>query len=305
MNWLPTASLMEYRARTKISKEEMDGKFGKILTHDDYNVLITRACRILTPEGQPLAVYLPGAVPPEVREAVYPTLHELKKFQSDNRGPASGYIRAPSAGNREDGSGRTRTRTKPVASAIIGAIDPAGPKNYCRLTQWTGEEADKFSELRPLFKIIADLFEAYVPGRFAIQNEVVKRTQPEWVIPSTPFTTVTVNNTYPTGVHKDAGDLPEGFSNVTVIRKGRYSGGYLTFPEYRIAVDLKDGDSLLMDAHEWHGNVKMELESDDAERISVVCYYRTKMAECSTQAEEFRKATVFADKGTERGSRLA
>lgn len=305
MNWLPAAPLMEYRARTKISKEEMDAKFGKVLSHDDYNVLLTRACRILTPDGRPLAIYLPRAISEEVREATYPTLHYLKKFQTDNRGPASGYIRAPSAGNREDGSGRTRTRTKPVPSAIIGAIDPAGPKNYCRLTQWTGEEADKFAELRPLFQTISDLFRAYVPERYKIQMDVVNKTQQEWIIPGTPFSTVTVNNTYPTGVHKDAGDLPEGFSNVTVIRKGRYSGGYLTFPEYRIAVDLQDGDSLLMDAHEWHGNVKMDLESDDAERISVVCYYRTKLAQCGTQAEEFAKATVFADKGTERGSRLA
>ena len=41
------------------------------------------------------------------------------------------------------------------------------------------------------------------------------------------------------------------------------------------------------------------------ERISVVCYYRTKMRECGTFDEEYQKAMEFADKGTERGKRWA
>ncbi len=142
-----------------------------------------------------------------------------------------------------------------------------------------------------------------MPDRYANQAAVVARTQPEWVIPGTPFSTVTVNNTYPTGVHKDAGDLDSGFSTLSCLRRGSYTGGVLVWPRYRVAADMQDGDLLLMDAHEWHGNTRIrpfhdasvhgDPEADfrpmpdecagcSAERITVVAYYRTRLETCGT-----------------------
>jgi hypothetical protein len=190
----------------------------------------------------------------------------------------------------------TRTRTALVSSAIIGAVDPQGQTRYCPLTAWTGAETERFRELWPLFQAIADHFKRHVPDRYAAQMERTRDTRPEWVIAGTPFTTVTVNNTYPTGVHKDAGDLHEGFSTIGCLRRGAYTGGRLCFPEYRVAVDLQDGDLILMDAHEWHGNTAITKESDDAERISVVCYYRTNMQHCGSADEEYQRALQVADR---------
>jgi hypothetical protein len=96
-------------------------------------------------------------------------------------------------------------------------------------------------------------------------------------------------------VHQDAGDLDQGYSCLAVLRYGQYAGGHLTFPEYRVACDLGHGDVLLMDAHQWHGNTALSLGSPDAERISVVCYYRTKMAACGSPAAEQAKAVQRAD----------
>ena len=45
-----------------------------------------------------------------------------------------------------------------------------------------------------------------------------------------------------------------------------------------------------MDAHEWHGNTELDLKSADAERISLVLYYRTNMLQCGTAEEEIEKA---------------
>src|SRR6266705_6666323 len=106
--------------RSKISQEEMDSKVGKILTEDDFNILLTRTTKVLKPDGSPLAIYLPGAISPEMRAEVYPTLHELRMFQSHNRGKASGYRRV---GPKHGGPGRTSTSST-VASAIIGSFDP-------------------------------------------------------------------------------------------------------------------------------------------------------------------------------------
>jgi hypothetical protein len=285
-------------------------------------------------------VYLPGALPTDLLEETYPTLHELRKLETDNRGLASGTQRAKYF------EASTRSRTKLVPSAIIGAFDPSARFQYCRLTAWSGKENDKYRSLFPIFEQIADRFAEHVPERYAVQMGKVNATHPDWRIADTPFTTITVNNTYPTGVHTDAGDLAEGFSTLAVLRRGAYEGGHLVFPEYRVAVDMQHGDVLLMDAHEWHGNVGLALfdpecdwcdqpavwrfdakrpdtgkvvtdrpacdvhfnaiKSQDimvgerrpvvkAERISIVCYYRTQFVTCGSAEEEAAKAAKSAE----------
>lgn len=287
--------MIDIRLRSKISKEELDTKVGKILTDDDYNLLLTGPTFVRKPDGKPLCVYRPGALDPEMLAELYPILHKLKAVETKNRGLASGMRRSRTTAR----GGRTMT-TRPISSAIIGGFDPMGPKQFCRLTAWTGREMDKFVELFPLFQAIAAEFAALVPDRYARQVAEAEKTHPDWVVKGTPFTTITVNNTYPTGVHTDKGDLDAGFSNLAVLRRGDYEGGRLVFPEYRVAADMHDGDLLLMDAHEWHGNTAMQLGSEDAERISIVCYFRTNMVKCDSLDDEVEKARKYADNRNER-----
>lgn len=245
-------NLSEYRVRSRVAPEVIEQMVGKILTDDEYDVLLTGPTRVLKPDGKPLAVYLPEILTGDMLDAVYPTLHSLKAMETDNRGNASGT-------QRVNYNGGTRTRSKPVPSAIIGAFDPKPPFTYCRLTAWSGKEWDKYVALFPLFEAIGDLFAQHVPERYEVQKRRMEATHADWRIGNTPFTTITVNNTYPTGVHTDAGDLQEGFSTLAVLRRGAYTGGRLVFPEFRTAVDMGHGDVLLMDAHEWHGNTALHL----------------------------------------------
>ncbi len=242
-------TMTELRLRSKIDPETLDAQKGKILTPHDYDILLTSQARILKPDGKPLAIYLPGTLDTGLLDETYGVLHSLRSQETDNRGLASGSQRV------KYNEASTRSRSKLVRSAIIGGFDPAPPFRYCRLTAWTGKETEKFSSLLPIFDAIGSKFAEHVPERYAVQMGKVNKTHPDWRIGDTPFTTITVNNTYPTGVHTDAGDLAEGFSTLAVLRRGSYSGGNLVFPEYRVAVDMKHGDVLLMDAHEWHGNV--------------------------------------------------
>jgi Oxygenase domain of the 2OGFeDO superfamily len=293
-------SMIDIRLRTQISDLELEGKVGKILTDDDYNLLVTRDCFIRKPNGAPLAVYRRGIVPQKLLDNAYPALHSLQQV-TENRGLASGTQRVP----RFPGSKRTST-LRFVKSSIIGSFDPAGQSPFCRLTAWTGRETEKWHTIHPLLRYVGERFEKEVPERYAKQVEYCRRTAPDWVIEGTPFTTVTVNNTYPTGVHTDKGDLDEGFSNLLVLRRGgSYQGGFLTFPRYRVAVNMREGDLLLMDAHEWHGNTAMVCGCGNvlkdacptcgAERISVVAYYRTNMVKCGTAADEAEKHRVFIE----------
>lgn len=289
---------VELRIRTKISEEEMTSKIGRILTEDDFNVIPTRDCIIFKPNGQPLAIYRKGIIPGELRESTWPILHELKSETTTNRGLASGTPRVAGPG--------TRSYAKAVQSAMLGGFEPQGPRQFCRLTAWTGRETNKFKILWPLLQFIAGRMEEDVPVRYANQMAEVARTHPDWIIPGTPFSTVTVNNTYPTGVHKDAGDLDSGFSTLAVFRRGNFNGGILVFPEYRVGVNMQDGDLLLMDAHEFHGNTdfdppvqrsmtgKVEVEPD-FERISVVSYFRTKITDCDSAATESEKRLMLAE----------
>jgi hypothetical protein len=294
--------MIDVRLRSVISDAELEQKVGRILTDEDYNLLVTKDCLVRKPDGSPLAVYRRNIVPREMLDTAYPALHELKVMRSENRGLASGTPREA----RFPGSKRTSSK-RFVKSAIIGSFDPNTSHPYCRLTAWTGRETEKMDTITPLLRFVAERFALEVPDRYRAQIGYVQRTQPEWVIEGTPFTTVTVNNTYATGVHTDKGDLDEGFSNLLVLRRGgAYTGGYLTFPRYRVAINMREGDLLLMDAHEWHGNTQLVCRCGrtdlngpcgrcGAERISIVAYYRTRMAKCGTITDEYAKAQRLAE----------
>lgn len=296
MSTRPTSDI---RVRSQIGPDELAEKIGKVLTEDDFNVTPTRDCVVRKPNGQILCIYRRNVIPPALRDQALPILQTFKNAMTSNRGKASGTPRV-------DGPGK-RSYAMNVPSAIVGAFEAQGPKKFCRLTAWTGTETEEFRELWPLLEFIGGRMLTDAPDRYAAQMAEVAKTHPDWVIPGTPFTTVTINNTYPTGVHTDAGDLDAGISTLAVFRTGKpFRGGVLVFPEYRVGVEMQDGDLLLMDAHAFHGNTNFDpavkrsmtgrLEEDPGfERISVVAYFRTKMTTCDSGADEAAKRRMLSE----------
>jgi Oxygenase domain of the 2OGFeDO superfamily len=283
--------------RSRISPEELELKKGKVIGDDAYNVLLTGPTTVYGPTGKPLCVYLPGAMRGVVTEPMYEVLHSLRSLRTDTRARASGSRTFKDL---------DQVRSLAISSAIIGSVDSSRRFRYCRTTAWTGRHMPEWELLRPAFQRVAELMVRHVPDRYAAQMSEIDKTHPDWVIPGTPFTTITVNNTYPTGVHTDKGDLDKGFSSIFVVRRGEYTGGRFVFPEYRVAVDMADDDLILMDAHQWHGNTAMHCTCGKrliawcadckAERISVVSYMRTEMTACGSEAEEIQKAVAYREK---------
>lgn len=284
--------MTELRLRSKISPESLKEKMGKLVTPNDYDVLLTGPATIRRPDGKPLAVYVPGGILTEA-DAAYPILTTI-------RGTTDGRALASATPGHWVGPGGTQFRSMNVMSSILGAVDPSPRHQHCRLTAFSAKETEKWEGLTPLWQRVAEHLKEKVPERYAAQAREAERTHPAWVIPGTPFTTITVNNSYSTGVHYDKGDLDAGFSCLGVLRKGEYTGGNLVFPEYRVAVAMQHGDLLLMDAHDAHGNTKMVCKCGEtmlkapcktcgAERISVVCYFRTKMTACDSPEGEQAK----------------
>lgn len=291
--------MISIRVRSRVPKEELDAKVGKVIGDDAYNVLLTGPTRVFMPDGKPLCVYLPGAMDGYITEEQYAVLHSLRTDMTNNRGPASG-TRGAKVGQQK------RTYFGHVSSNILGAFDPGGTFKFCRLTAWTGRHLPEWQLLQPVLQRVAKQMQDHVPERYAAQMEEIDRTHPDWVVPGTPFTTITVNNTYPTGVHTDKGDLDKGFSTIFTLRRGSYTGGRFVFPEFRVAVDLQDGDLILMDAHQWHGNTAITCACGkritrfcpdcEAERISVVSYMRTAMTKCGSEAEEVQRAIEYRER---------
>jgi 2-oxoglutarate-Fe(II)-dependent dioxygenase family protein len=295
--------VIDVRLKSWVSDEELDGKKGRIVGPADYNLVATGPVRLFHPKGHLLAVRLSGVLA-EVMAPRWELLSSIR-INSNNRGMAGGTPREKRG---------TWSRARPVMSGVIGAMDPlpgsdpSKPRDgrvgfripVCRLTSWTRDHIDQWADLAPIFQEIGrHLFEQN-RSRYDAQMAVARRTHPDWVIPGTPFTTITVNNTYSTGVHQDAGDLPQGWSTLAVARRGAYTGGYLVLPRYRVAFDMADGDLLLFDAHEWHGNTYMRCPhqteplhgacKEGCERVSLVSYYRTRMEHCDGIETEIRKA---------------
>ena len=198
-----------------------------------------------------------------------------------------------------------------VASNPIGFYESG--KNFadlpCRLTHFTRTNFEKYNDGLPFIQHIDKLFQKLIPE--AHNKQLVRAdTKPLLKIPKTAFSTVTINRNFRTAMHRDAGDFRDGFGNLTVIERGKYHGGYTIFPQYGVAIDLRNNDFVAMDVHQWHCNTPMYETPEDKEfnntleyafkdnpqvgtvgiyekytRISFVCYLREKIASCPDELD--------------------
>lgn len=196
--------MFEVRIRSKTSKEHIKEITGKLLGPKDIDLIVTGMAKVYKPNGDLLLIYLPSSIPEELRQSAYDILHTIK-MTTTNRGNASGSGRArpmrigltPEQEFTPTGSHR-RSYTKEVISNIIGHMEGspvAAPEHrYCRLTAWTGRNFEQWQELHPYIHAVAQLFKEYVPERYGAQMRHVLKTNPAWIIPDTPYSTITINN---------------------------------------------------------------------------------------------------------------
>ncbi len=157
----------------------------------------------------------------------------------------------------------------------------------CRTTQFTKDETEKWNNTTPLIKCVDLQFKKLIPDRHKIQLQRAQLT-PKLQILDTAYSTITLNYDWRTACHKDKGDLEEGFGNLIVLEKQNldnhpenhifhgFKGCYIGFPKWGICVDVRQGDFLAMDVHEWHCNTALK----GTGRLSIVCYLRKNMIKC-------------------------
>lgn len=193
------------------------------------------------------------------------------------------------------------TYANPVFSGIAGYFDRYPRIPYGRATSYTERNYDTYKKCYPFMIQLANQFEQLLPRRFHFQKRCADMIDERFLVAGkqTPFTTITVNKNFRTAAHRDAGDLHEGFSNLTVVAKDKdWQGGYLVLPEFRVAVNIRPGDLLLINNHGGiHGNTELIPPEgktiEEMERISLVCYFREKMMELgSWEYESLRRSFV-------------
>ena len=172
-----------------------------------------------------------------------------------------------------------------VNSGIAGFFDRYPRYPYGRICAYNWKNPELFKLCFPYMRKLNAAFAQLLPERYAAQKAAADKLDKRFrVAEDTVFTTLTVNKTFRTAAHRDAGDLSVGFSNLGVISTGKdFRGGYLVLPQYRVAVNIRPGDLLLINNHEGiHGNTPIEaIDGDEAgiERMSIVAYFREKMQE--------------------------
>ena len=192
-----------------------------------------------------------------------------------------------------------------VASGVVGYYESTAFLDAaCRMTSYTRGALKNYLHGLPFIQAIDEQFKKLVPDAYAKQLAAVKK-QPLYRIDGTAFSTLTVNMNFRTALHQDAGDFKEGFGNLTVIEWGKYHGAITMFPRYEVGFDVRSGDFLAMDVHEWHTNSPFietkedkeynktlpEIRTRDPEtgvkgtehkfqRLTFVCYFREKLANC-------------------------
>jgi hypothetical protein len=242
---------------------------------------------VLRPDGTLLLALRCRVLPEAVCRLAWGPLLKAA-VPSHNRGSAAGGRYFPV---KKDGTVSRTLSSEPVLSGIMGYADRDPPRfRGCRETAFTAREVAAWDDCQPFLRAVNAVFRAECPDRYAAQRAVIEAADPSWRIAGTVFSTVTVNRNFQTAVHKDAGDLKEGFGVMAVLTRGRYEGGTLVFPQYGVGADVRDRDVLLADVHEWHANTPLIGEPGRFDRVSVVAYCRAHIVECGTPEEESRRA---------------
>lgn len=206
-----------------------------------------------------------------------------------------------------------------VFSSVLGYFEQTPFMGLpCRLTSYTQKYFKYYKNGIPFIQALNDVFKKLVPDRYAVQKKAADE-KPMYRIADTCFSSVTVNRNFRTGLHMDDGDFRQGYGNLSVIERGKYHGGYTMFPRYGVGFNLRTGDFLAMDVHEWHCNTELYETEEDKEfnkklpkiyfddpstgtlggekpftRISFVCYLREKLRGCKdAETKKYYKSISF------------
>ena len=193
-----------------------------------------------------------------------------------------------------------------VSSTPIGFFEKTkalGIDKPCRLSYHTTQALKEYEAGKPYIHELDKWYKQIRPYQHKIQLDRAN-LQPTFKIDHTAYSTITINRNFRTALHQDSGDYG-GIATLSVLEYGKYNGGLFMIPGYGIGIDLREGDVLIADVHNYHSNTEIwtTKEQDqynstldkvfkanpevgtvgiyeDYARISFVSYLREKLIDC-------------------------
>ena len=265
--------ILVYHVRKNYDDDKMNAKMNTFVDKSDIKDVIEEDVDIYTEEGKLLLRFRKKALSQEKSDVFYENIIDFAKIVSSNRGNATGS------------ESRNVWDNPKIMSNIFGYFDRWSPSQKVifrktgikpevdvRECRFNMDYPEKYKKTLPLIKEINDLYKKLTPEHYKAQLKKAKQTH--FKIPGTAFTTITTNVNFRTTIHCDKGDDEDGFGNLAVIERGKYTGGETCFPQYGIGVNVRSGDMLFMDVHQPHGNLPINKKTEDTIRLSIVCYLR-------------------------------
>lgn len=267
--------------KKKINDQNIKKMKGKMF--ETSNNIINYDCDAYKPNGDLLFKYRKKVIPEKIYKNAYKNYLQLGFSKSINRGNASGRYKKGKKQYRTFKKKNKHIYEKDnhfVNSGIMGYLDSKNWKKPCRKTAFTKNHFSKFKAGLPFIQAIDQQYKKLVSKNYQQQMHESKKSN--YTIDGTCFSTVTVNANFRTALHKDSGDFQNGFGNLCVIedKPNSYTGGYTLFPQYDIGIDVRSGDFLAMDVHEWHCNSAIKKKNKNSTRLAFVCYLRNNMYKC-------------------------
>ena len=234
--------------------------------------------KVIGPDGTINAVLVCNAIPPSLHKLAFKLWKAVDELPS-NRGTAVGSPSLPRV--RSDGTLGVRRavpknvlqilKVRHVAQGTLGSLDRT-PDQPCHRTPLSIHRPELLDGNKPLIELVDKLYRQHAPTFYAKQRSVIEQAT-RWRLWKTVFSTIYIAKNFRTAYHFDSGNLPGVMS--ALMPMGKFTGGELVLPHWRIAIAFKPGDLLLFDPQQLHGNLPFF-----GERLSAVFYCERRIAEC-------------------------
>jgi hypothetical protein len=299
-------------------KKIWSARAGEFYDKSHYNKIINESQYGFNENGDILFCLIKGAIKTENRIKYKDIIRSCCKSKTKNRGASAGPVDLryfpkkavelcdkngnPFKDGKErysvfykDATGKVvnRCQSNQVRSGVAGYFDAVAGLP-CRKVGWSNNNPLKHEALVELAKEIEHNHKTYCNTSYNYHRKKADEVPENLLFKDTIYSTMTLNYDFRTASHKDKGDLEGGLSTLTIFEDelNNYEDFYIGLPEYKIAFDVRDGDTLIFNAHEYHANTEFKvlsekLKLDDltdnnyAGRMSVVCYMRNKLNKCS------------------------
>lgn len=250
--------------------EEATAKKFAAPSHVDQ--IVDRDTTLIAPNERIIALLLCGVIPSRLHKLAYGLWKAVDESLS-NRATAVGSVSLPRRTKKDGTPSPRRGVNERVLDVLKARYDVLGYLDRpCRKTPLSIRHPEMLYRNRELIERVDQLYADQMPSLHAIQRKEVDEA-PRYRLWNTAFSTIYLAKNLRTAYHADRGNLRGVVT--AIMPMGKYTGGELVLPRWRIAIAFKPGDLLLFDPQQLHGNLPFR-----GERLSAAFYCERRIANC-------------------------